>query len=93
MTPLKAGGPIGGALEVTQLANFLQLVDVALSEARNLRYTIQQYEIMYENFRNLPNQIRQQAEADLRQLADIVRTGLSVAYSSCLLYTSPSPRD
>jgi len=80
--PLKAGGPIGGALEVTQLANFVQLVDVALSEARNLRYTIQQYEIMYENFRNLPNQIRQQAEADLRQLADIVRTGLSVAYSS-----------
>lgn len=82
MTPIQAGGPIGGALEITQLANFVELVDTARSSAENLRYTIDQYQIMYENFRNLPNQIRQQAEADLRELANIVQTGLSLAYSS-----------
>ena len=73
---------VAGALEPTQLLNYAELVESGIKEAQNLRYTIQQYEIMYENFRNLPNQIRQQAEADLRQLADIVQTGLSVAYSS-----------
>ena len=82
MTPIQAGGPIGGALEITQLANYAELVETATTSAENLKYTFEQYRMMYENFRNLPNQIRQQAEADLQELANIVQTGLSLAYSS-----------
>ncbi len=76
------GGMTGGALEITQIANNAELIAVAISEAENLAYTIQQYEIMFENFKNLPNHIKQQALADLQQLAQIVATGRAVSYSS-----------
>lgn len=83
-TPALAGGGglTGGATELTQLANNAELISVAISEAENLTYTIQQYEIMFENFRKLPNYIKQQALADLQQLAQIVATGRAVSYSS-----------
>jgi len=83
--PAFAGGgglKFAGALEPTQLLNNAELIDVALSEAENLAYTIRQYEIMYENFKNLPNHIKQQALADLQRLAQIVATGRAVSYSS-----------
>lgn len=80
--PAMAGAAAGGATEFTQILNNVELVDVALSEAENLAYTIRQYEIMYENFKNLPNHIKQQALADLQRLAQIVATGRAVAYSS-----------
>lgn len=76
------GGLTGGATEVTQLLNNIELIEVALSEAENLAYTIRQYEIMHENFRALPQHVRQQALADLQRLANIVATGRAVAYSS-----------
>ena len=76
------GGLTGGATEITQLLNNAELLDIAIKEAENLAYQIRQYEIMYENFRNLPNHIKQQALADLQALASIVSTGRSVAYSS-----------
>lgn len=76
------GGGFAGALEPTQLLNNAELIDVALSEAENLAYTIRQYEIMYENFKNLPNHIKQQAMADLQHLAQIVSTGRAVSYNS-----------
>ncbi|SIR07095.1 P-type conjugative transfer protein TrbJ [Marinobacterium stanieri] len=76
------GGLTGGATEATQILNNAELIDVAIKEAENLAYTIRQYEIMYENFRNLPNHIKQQALADLQNLAQIVSTGRAVAYSS-----------
>jgi len=76
------GGLTGMATEITQLLNNAELVDVAIKEAENLAYTIRQYEIMYENMRNLPNHIKQQALADLQALASIVATGRGVAYSS-----------
>jgi len=76
------GGLTGGALEITQIANNVELISVAISEAENLVYTIKQYEIMFENFKNLPNHIKQQALADLQQLAQIVATGRAVSYSS-----------
>ncbi len=55
------GGLTGGATEITQLLNNAELLDIAISEAQNLAYQIRQYEIMYENMRNLPNHIKQQA--------------------------------
>lgn len=76
------GGLTGGATEITQLLNNAELLDIAIKEAENLAYQIRQYEIMYENFRNLPNHIKQQALADLQALASIVSTGRAVAYSS-----------
>jgi type IV secretion system protein TrbJ len=77
------GGRLGGvATEVTQLLNNLQLIDVAMSEAENVAYTIRQYEIMFEDARNIPTHIKQQAIADLRNLARIVATGRAVSYSS-----------
>src|SRR5690554_447066 len=76
------GGLTGGATEITQLLNNAELLDIAIKEAENLAYQIRQYEIMYENFRNLPNHIKQQALADLQTLASIVATGRAVAYSS-----------
>ena len=80
---MAGGGGLGGAAtEITQIMNNLELIDVAMSEVENLSYTIQQYEIMYEDFRNLPNHIKQQAMADLQNLARIVATGRAVAYSS-----------
>lgn len=84
MKPVYAGGGGlgGGATEFTQLANNVELVDIALKDAENLVYTIKQYEIMYENIRNLPNHIKQQALADLKRLADVVKTGRAIAYSS-----------
>ncbi len=76
------GGMTGGATEATQILNNAELIDVAIREAENLAYTIRQYEIMYENFRDLPNHIKQQALADLQHLAQIVSTGRAIAYSS-----------
>jgi P-type conjugative transfer protein TrbJ len=76
------GGLTGGATEITQLLNNTELLDIAIKEAENLAYQIRQYEIMYENMRNLPNHIKQQALADLQALASIVATGRGVAYSS-----------
>ena len=76
------GGATGGALEVTQLFNNVELIDIAIKEAENLAYTIQQYEIMYENARNLPEHIKQQALKDLQALAEVVATGRAVSYSS-----------
>ena len=73
------GGLTGGATEITQLLNNAELLDIAIKEAENLAYQIRQYEIMYENFRNLPNHIKQQALADLQALASIVATGRAVA--------------
>lgn len=70
------------ATEMTQILNNLQLVEMYLKEAENLRYTIRQYQIMYENMRNLPNHVKQQAMADLQALATIVANGRAVAYSS-----------
>lgn len=80
--PAMAGAVAGGATEVTQILNNIQLIEAAIKEAENLAYTIRQYEIMYENIRNLPNHIKQQALADLKKLAQIVATGRAVAYSS-----------
>lgn len=79
---VQASGAIAGATEPTQILNNIELVQVALSDAENLAYTIRQYEIMYENFKNLPNHIKQAALADLQRLANIVATGRAVAYSS-----------
>lgn len=76
------GGLTGGATEITQILNNAELLDIAIREAENLAYTIRQYEIMYENMRNLPSHIKQQALADLQALASIVATGRGVAYSS-----------
>lgn len=76
------GGLTGGATEITQILNNAELLDIAIREAENLAYQIRQYEIMYENMRNLPNHIKQQALADLQALASIVATGRGVAYSS-----------
>lgn len=81
-SPAFAGGGFAGALEPTQLLNNFQLVDSTLSEAENLAYTIRQYKIMYENAKNLPNHVKQQAMADLNRLAQIVSTGRAVSYSS-----------
>lgn len=67
---------------MTQMVNNAELIKVAIDEAENLAYTIRQYEIMYENYRNLPNHIKQQALADLQALASIVANGRAVAYSS-----------
>lgn len=80
--PAMAGAAAGGATEITQILNNVELIGVAIKEAENLAYTIRQYEIMYENIRNLPNHIKQQALADLHNLAQIVATGRAVAYSS-----------
>lgn len=80
---INAGGAVSNvASEYTQLANWVKLAKIALDEAKNLDYTIDQYNIMFENAKQLPYQVRQQAKADLIQLANIVETGLSVAYSS-----------
>lgn len=76
------GGLTGGATEITQILNNSELLAIAIKEAENLAYTIRQYEIMYENMRNLPDHIKQQALADLQALASIVATGRGVAYSS-----------
>ena len=76
------GGMTGGSLEITQLLNHVELVSNALSTAETLAYNIRQYEIMYENFKDLPNHVKQQALADLQRLAQIVAEGRAVSYSS-----------
>lgn len=80
--PVMAGAAAGGSTEITQILNNVELIEVALKEAENLAYTIRQYEIMAENFKELPTHIKQQALADLQDLAQIVASGRSVSYSS-----------
>lgn len=79
------GAAVGKATEVTQIANNVQLLAIAIKEADNLRYTIKQYDAMLKNLKKLPDSVKQQAIAELTALAQVVAQGQGIAYSSAAI--------
>ena len=65
-----------------QILNNIQLIGIAIQETENLSYTIKQYEIMAKNAKKLSKMDKQQAIIALAKLAEVVRQGQAVAYSS-----------
>ena len=75
-------GGFGGSTEITQLANNVELVQSYLQQAQAYATQLQQYQNMLTNTLNIPNQIWGQITNDLSGLANLVRQGQALAYSS-----------
>lgn len=77
-------GAVVGSTEFTQIANNFELVGMYVQDARNLVTTINQYDAMLRNLENLDDfdALRSLIQTDIEALADIVKVGQSVAYSS-----------
>ena len=55
--PANAGGMTGGATEVTQMMNNIELMFQSVQDAENLLTTINQYTTMLQNLQQLPAQV------------------------------------
>lgn len=76
------GGIVGGfATEWTQLANNLQLITTYIRQGEELRQKILMVLDMAKNTAELPFQVFGPIMADIGQLAGIVQSGRSLAYS------------
>lgn len=80
-----AGGggpnPFAGATEITQLFNNVELIDIAVSNARQISNQLRAITNMVQNSANLPSHLWGDTMQDLNQLAQIVREGQALAYS------------
>lgn len=67
---------------VLQAVEYAEQLEQHATQAENLKNNIEKYKLMVEDHKALPSHIKQQALADLRELAGIVAAGRAVAYSS-----------
>lgn len=72
----------GGATEITQLANNVELVNLYLQQVQSYATQLQQYQNMIQNTLNIPAQVWGAVEADLMGVANVVRQGQALAYSA-----------
>ncbi len=72
----------GGATEITQLANNVELVNLYLQQVQSYATQLQQYQNMIQNTLNIPAQVWGAVEADLMGVANIVKQGQALAYSA-----------
>ncbi|TDQ37771.1 P-type conjugative transfer protein TrbJ [Tepidicella xavieri] len=72
----------GGATEITQLANNVELVNLYLQQVQSYATQLQQYQNMIQNTLNIPAQVWGAVEADLMSVANIVKQGQALAYSA-----------
>lgn len=72
----------GGATEITQLANNIELVNSYLQQVQAYATQLQQYQNMITNTLNIPNQIWGQITNDLMGVANVVKQGQALAYSA-----------
>lgn len=72
----------GGATEITQLANNVELVNLYLQQVQSYATQLQQYQNMLQNTLNIPAQVWGAIQADLMGVANIVRQGQALAYSA-----------
>lgn len=72
----------GGSTEITQLLNNYELIEVAVDQAEELKYAIEQYRMLEKQYKTLPDHVKQNAIDDLKKLAGIVAQGRAVSYSS-----------
>jgi len=72
----------GGATEITQLANNVELVNSYLQQVQAYATQLQQYQNMLTNTLNIPNQVWGNIQNDLMGVANIVRQGQALAFSA-----------
>lgn len=72
----------GGATEVTQLANNVELVNLYLQQVQSYATQLQQYQNMIQNTLNIPAQVWGAIEGDLMGVASVVQQGQALAYSA-----------
>lgn len=72
----------GGATEITQLANNVELVGLHLQQVQSYATQLQQYRNMIQNTLNIPAQVWGAIQADLMSVANIVKQGQALAYSA-----------
>lgn len=72
----------GGATEITQLANNIELVNLYLQQVQSYATQLQQYQNMIQNTLNIPAQVWGAVQADLMDVANIVKQGQALAYSA-----------
>jgi len=72
----------GGATEITQLANNVELVNLYLQQVQSYATQLQQYQNMIQNTLNIPAQVWGAVQADLMGVANVVRQGQALAYSA-----------
>lgn len=72
----------GGATEITQLANNVELVNLYLQQVQSYATQLQQYQNMLQNTLNIPAQVWGAVQADLMGVANVVRQGQALAYSA-----------
>lgn len=72
----------GGATEITQLANNVELVNLYLQQVQSYATQLQQYQNMLQNTLNIPAQVWGAIQADLMGVANIVKQGQALAYSA-----------
>jgi P-type conjugative transfer protein TrbJ len=86
--PVQAGGATGGAHEITQIANNLQLIGIQLKEIDQLSRLAQQISNQQRMIDHMATQAKHlsqsdwgRAFSDLQRLNDVVRQGRALAYS------------
>ncbi len=81
-------GSLGGqsqagiATEHTQILNNLQLLKTYHNQVQGLATSIQQYQLLLRNSKQLPDTIRSRIVDDLKGLAKAVQVGHGIAYNS-----------
>lgn len=85
LAPLARAGSVGGfggSTELTQLANNVELANSYIQQAQAYATQLQQYQNMIQNTLNIPHQIWGSVMNELSGVADLVKQGKALAYSS-----------
>lgn len=85
LAPLARAGSVGGfggATELTQMANNVELANSYIKQAEAFALQFEQYQNMLQNTLNIPNQVWGMVMNDLSGIANLVKQGQALAYSS-----------
>ena len=75
-------GGFGGATELTQLANNVELAASYIQLAQSYATQLNQYSNMLQNTLNIPNQVWGMVMNELSGVANLVKQGQALAYSA-----------
>lgn len=76
-----AGGMTGGALEVTQIANNIELVAQYAKQIEQYATQLQQWRDQLTQAMNIPNQIWSSIQQDIMGVVNVVKQGQALAFS------------
>ena len=76
-----AGGMTGGALEVTQIANNVELVMQYAKQIEQYATQLMQWRDQITQALNIPNQIWSKIEQDIKGVVNVVKQGQALAFS------------